>query len=658
MNLKGFFKECHEKEVSKMLSIYIVSSWVILQVLAVIAQPLGLPEKSVTYLIILLLIGFPVYVFYIWKFQLAKLEKQNLGIDAEGKKKKSAFQKMYFSFLGIIGIMAGLSVALIVNNNFVQNFNLPSLNSNDKIVVSNFKNNTGEKKRDILGEMTADWVIHGINKYRVAEVISSEVVNNYTSLTRSQASSIDRDQLLKKYFKPKLIISGEIFLRDSTLIFKCNIRDGDTGESLIALESIECDSEDSLKCIEALKSKIITFLTTKDQQELNLQEQPPIFEAYQKFLDARANFDDDEIYLALLNEAIELDPNYFEPEVHRVQHYYNLGDYKTSDSLLNAIKSNKLRVSVRQQFLLNYCEGLLEGDNRKIYMNYYNEYKIAPFHRETNSTMMIIALQYMNRPEEIQSIFDEASMEDVYLENCTYCGFRLYIMGLANIELEMYDQTITLLERVTLQNIEDLYLKKPLVSAYVRSGQISALNEYLSKYELTGDPNDVMRLKLFIGKQFLLINKDSIADSYFNKILELHKNEEEKINIVTDAYYYKKDYAAAESLLETLHGSDLNNNDFITKLAVSYHKNGKVSKAEQTIQKLEDIRTDYQFGAVDYDLAQYFAAVEDSENAMRYLEKAIASGHAYTPTKFQNDPHFKAYFKTEEFEKIMNFWNQ
>ena len=98
MNLKGFVKECHKKEVFKMLSIYIVSSWVVLQVLALIASPLGLPEKSVTYLIIILLLGFPIYIYYIWKFRLLKYEIQQTE-DPTIPYNKSAFQKMYFSSL-------------------------------------------------------------------------------------------------------------------------------------------------------------------------------------------------------------------------------------------------------------------------------------------------------------------------------------------------------------------------------------------------------------------------------------------------------------------------------------------------------------------------------------------------------------------------------
>ena len=84
-----------------MLSIYIVSSWVILQVLALISEPIGAPKKSVTYLIIILLIGFPIYVYYIWKFKLLKHEIQQTE-DPSTPYNKSAFQRMYFSSLFII----------------------------------------------------------------------------------------------------------------------------------------------------------------------------------------------------------------------------------------------------------------------------------------------------------------------------------------------------------------------------------------------------------------------------------------------------------------------------------------------------------------------------------------------------------------------------
>jgi hypothetical protein len=151
MNLKGFFKECHEKEVFKMLSIYVVSSWVILQVLALIAEPLNFPEKSVTYLIIILLIGFPIYIYYIWKFHLKKLEARQTGDDLNTFY-KSSFQKMYFSGLVTISVICAFSVVLIINTNLSKNFELDEIKGNDTIAVQVVTNNTGEKHLVLVGE--------------------------------------------------------------------------------------------------------------------------------------------------------------------------------------------------------------------------------------------------------------------------------------------------------------------------------------------------------------------------------------------------------------------------------------------------------------------------------------------------------------------------
>jgi hypothetical protein len=115
-----------------MLSIYIVSAWVILQVLSITWQPLGLPQKSVAFLIIVLLLCFPLYIFFLWKFRVAPLHKAEVELDEKEGKKRAAFQKMYFSSLGIITSLCVIAVFLIVNRNFSQsNSNLLS-QSNQK----------------------------------------------------------------------------------------------------------------------------------------------------------------------------------------------------------------------------------------------------------------------------------------------------------------------------------------------------------------------------------------------------------------------------------------------------------------------------------------------------------------------------------------------
>ena len=53
MKLKEFIKECNEKEVFKKLSIYVVTSWILLQVADVLTDPLGLPDESISILIVI-----------------------------------------------------------------------------------------------------------------------------------------------------------------------------------------------------------------------------------------------------------------------------------------------------------------------------------------------------------------------------------------------------------------------------------------------------------------------------------------------------------------------------------------------------------------------------------------------------------------------------
>ena len=69
------------------------------------------------------------------------------------------------------------------------------------------------------------------------------------------------------------------------------------------------------------------------------------------------------------------------------------------------------------------------------------------------------------------------------------------------------------------------------------------------------------------------------------------------------------------------------------------------------------MRTDFQFGAVDYGWAQYFNSVGDKDKALEFLLKAVSQGFNFTPSTFQHDPHFKTIKESPEFKnRIMNYW--
>ncbi|MFD2824367.1 tetratricopeptide repeat protein [Lacinutrix iliipiscaria] len=653
MNFRPFLIECRDKQIFKKLSIFIVSSWVALQALAITWEPLGLPEKSVTYLIITLLAIFPIYTLFIWKYRISKSEKEQLDED-ELKKKQNQFQKLFYSSLSIITLLCALFIVFIVNNKFLTKLQLPVFEKSDKIAVLKFGNNTGNSEFDIIGKMAADWIVHGITENQVAQVVSPEIVSDYLSILNAQATSEDNETILQDYFKPSKIISGNFYLEGNTLILQCAIAGENINETIIAFKNNECDKDKPLDCIEELKQRIIGYLITKDHPKLNLQQTPPKYKAYQNVLNAKANFSNEAMYIDLLNKAIAIDSNYFEPKVLRIAYYYGLGEYKKADSLRKAIRPSSFN-NTRQRNLLNHYEALIHGKNDKIYSTIKKEYDFAPFDIQTNSTFMTVALQFVNRPKELDSIYNEVTMEGLDLLNCAFCPYRIYSKALADIELKKYDDVITAL-KPAIEIIEDTYLKKPLVTAYIRSNKSAEVNTFIDLLKLELPLEDWQNMCLFAGNEYVLLNEKSKADEYFEKIIHSSPLESNSYTLAK-AYYMKEDFSNAQKIFKNLYQANPKNINFTTYLAISNYKLGHAQKAEDLILSLNDLRADYQYGNIDYAFAKYYASTENKEDMFKHLRKSLLDGHLYTSTSFQNDPHFKSYLKTKEFESVMNFWH-
>ena len=664
MKFKKFINQCREKDVLKNLSIYIVSSWVLLQVVALIAEPLGFSTSIVAYLLLLLMLGFPLYIYWVWKYQLAAtIQKEPLldktGNPIPGKFAISPFQKTYFSFLSIISIIAvGISV-FIVRKNFVIDIDLSKVKAQDKIAVLKFDNNTGNEEYDIAGKMAVDWIIHGITQNKVAQVISPEIIEDYSTLYSASLGPSNDNALVTDYLKPSKIVEGEFFLNKNKLLFLCTIRDVIEDKTLISFEAVECDSDSPLECIEALKERILGFLVTEEKRFLSLQDTPPSFEAYQylnkaKNQSRRGNYNG---YLDLLNAAIASDSTYFEPKVYRFMYYYNIQQYRIADSLLQKL-TLKADVYERQQILINLYKGLLEGDNKSAYEYQQKEYNYTPFHMETNTSMMILSLQLVNKPQAVDSIFNEIDIKGIKLQECENCVERYKIKALADIELRKYDDAIALLEDYA--NLKKYaILKKVLLRAYIRSAKFDTAEQLLSTIQLLNE-DEWMDIYLFAAKEFLIMENKTLAGNYLNDIItslgstSISLTTEEK-KIFAESLFLTEQYSLAQMKLEELLRDDPSLYSQKALLAIVYEKEGNTGQAKAVIKSLTDISADYLYGKVDYAIAQYYAAMNDDTRTFEYLYKAIAEGHWYETSSFQNDHMFSSYFQREEFKPILNY---
>ncbi|BAO56350.1 tetratricopeptide repeat protein [Nonlabens marinus] len=664
MTVKSFIKECQNKDVHKLISIYLVSTWVLLQVLAVVWEPIGLPKKSVTILILILVLGFPFYLYYIYQFRI------DTDVDPKKSPEKAlsiaSFKKMYFSTVSIFAVFCAFTAVIITKANFFQgatgkdlvSTELVDANSlirdGDRIAVLKFGNNTSLEEFDVVGKMAADWIIQGINEKEIGQVISAETIMQYSKDFGLQ-SDINEQEILNQYIKPSKIVTGSYYLDDDQLVLHSAVIDGVTSEILMSFQPQYCDGDNPLECVENAKQLIMSYLFLEDKDPmLNLQKTPPRFKAYQYFLEAKINTDNPERYLELLNKAIEEDPNYFEPQVMRVAYYYGKGEFEMADSLRQTVQLTAYD-NKRQNNLLEHYEALMAGNNDRIYETLLKEYRYAPRDLTTNSTTMTVAQQYVNRPIDVAPVFQMISMQGVDLKECSACVIRYYVHALAEIELGSYQSVIDSLRPLVVRLDGSYLITKPLIAAYVRSNKPDEIKKLLAIKVITRNPDQLAEYHLYAGKEALLMGNTAFAKANFSKTLQTLTNDINTSSL--EALYFSGEITDALLLAQQLLEKNPENAWLLSYNAILQFKVGNEKNVMKYLNAIESGRKAYDYGATEYHLARFHAAAGYDQKALELLGKSIAAGNIYTPATFQNDPHFADLNKTPEFKRIMNYWH-
>jgi len=95
--------ELKRRNVFKVGVAYVVAAWLLLQLTEVLVGLLGLPENAGKYVILLLVVGFPVALFFAWAFELTpegiKKEKE---IDRSQSITKQTGRKLDFMIIGVM----------------------------------------------------------------------------------------------------------------------------------------------------------------------------------------------------------------------------------------------------------------------------------------------------------------------------------------------------------------------------------------------------------------------------------------------------------------------------------------------------------------------------------------------------------------------------
>jgi TolB-like protein len=316
LNLKKYIAELKRRNVFKSAVAYLIIAWLLVQVLSIVLPTFDVSLSFLKTAIILLIIGFPIWLIFSWVFELTPegLKKTDT---IETDKSIAAKTNVKLNRV-IIGALSIAVILLIVNqfrmsdSNTAKIAELAKVDNRKSIAVLPFSNISPEDDNAFFTEGMHEDVLNKLGSLRDLKVISRTSVLGYRDYEGDLKEVGNR-------LGVRYIVEGTVSRWENEIKVTTKLIDATTNESLWSnsysgeLKNVfKLQSDIAQEIVEALKSKI----TQEELVNLNsiLTENT---EAYDAYLRARNimnsswyNYDQLMEAIGYLNNAVKLDKNF------------------------------------------------------------------------------------------------------------------------------------------------------------------------------------------------------------------------------------------------------------------------------------------------------------------------------------------------------------
>ncbi|MDH3651331.1 MAG: hypothetical protein OEQ53_16710, partial [Saprospiraceae bacterium] len=457
-------------------------------------------------------------------------------------------------------------------------------------------------------------------------------------------------------FLVERVIGGNVYKEGDELVFECTITNASTKKVIHGLPTVRCSIDDPMQGIDELKQLLLGALASEEDKDRNLllETSTPKFEAYKELELAKAA-DDDDRELFHLNRAIAIDSTYFEALVLRLSHYYNEDEYAFADSLMEEINLRLLNMDPRQRNLMNFYDALLKGRNNLIFKHLNDELRLAPFDLITNTSMVVLGLQFTNEVQKALAIYQEIPEQDLDYSNCSRCRTRLYLKMQIDLEQGNPDQAIESGQTLVKNGGWDLAYKL-MVRAYVRTGnweKVEQLGQVIPSGSTAEDPANHA---LTIAKECLLIDDNEHATHYVQVALSQINPKTTEITR-GEILLLSGDHDGAADVFSELVGADSLNFTGWSYLAATKFNTNDQEQGSSIVQWLDQQKGPFQFGEIDYLVARALMIGGQSEAVIPRLRRSVEQGRLYQFHFFHNDFVFAPIHQDTEFVDLLEYWH-
>ena len=493
--LSRFWQELKRRKVIKVVAAYAATAYIILEASDIVLPRLGLPDWTVTFLIVLIIVGFPITVILSWIFDVTpegiqKTEPEDAG--QEGT--RGTTRRRFKASDGIIAVLI-VVVLILAYPRIFHNKNIENIRSGGKIslAVLPFQNLTNDSAWNVWQPGIQNNLITHLSNYSdeltvrqiesVNHLAGSEGLTNNVSITPVTGSRISRK------------LGAEVFILGSIASDPQQIRIvarliHSTSREVFRSFQIEVPKEGALsfQVIDELTDQVKDYLLlSRKQQEVPDLQLPLIStndpEAYSYFVRGKEAFAEQEFHQAiqLFTEALSIDTSFTFATILLSWSYLNIGEYEKAKEAQQVAYNRKesLPAHLRTKMMdlhayiyggpearIKYLKQLPEYDDRDPF-NYHDlgsvYLRLENYHQ---------AIAQFNKALEI---YREWGTRPFWVYNYIYPGYAYHQTGQYRKEKRMYRKA-----EKDFPDHPDLLGRQAIF--YFKRGNPGRANKYLEQY--------------------------------------------------------------------------------------------------------------------------------------------------------------------------------
>ena len=411
----GFWQELKRRGVPRVIAMYAATAFIIMEAAEIMLPRLGLPDWTVTFVIILLIVGLPVAFVLSWVFDITPQGVVKTGpleeVEQSGEPGITRRRRIRLSD-GVIAmlliVVAALAFPKVFGN---QDSRLPrNMRGKISIAVMPFKNMTGDTIYNLWQGGMQNLLITSLSNSEELSVRQFETMNslvgnkagvNYASITPSLAGEMARK------VEANTVISGNMHKSGKKVRITANIMNAETAEIYKSYEMEGYSEDEFFDLADSLSTIVRDYLEIRSMKKNQVFEVANVFthspDAYKYYLqgmDCHGRLDYD-CAVGFFNKAIQVDSNF-----------------------------------VSAMMKLAYCY----GDQRQAELSKYWAYQA--FERIDR---LPVDMQLMVRA--VKSVADKKPLNQLeyarqYLEHHPHSAYMTYNVGWINFNLEQWEESI------------------------------------------------------------------------------------------------------------------------------------------------------------------------------------------------------------------------